>query len=106
MPIYQYTCPKCSSQFEVKQSFSDEPTASCPKCQHKARRLFIPAPIIFKGSGFYVTDHRKNGDTQAPAPSKKEETTSSAESPKVSGETSKSSSVESKSSNEESKSTT
>ena len=56
MPIYQYLCPKCSSRFELRQSFSDESVVACPKCQNGARRLFSPVPIIFKGSGFYVTD--------------------------------------------------
>ncbi len=59
MPIYQYICPKCNLRFELKQSFSAEAVASCPKCQNGARRLFAPVPIIFKGSGFYVTDNRK-----------------------------------------------
>jgi putative FmdB family regulatory protein len=63
MPIYQYSCPKCGLQFERKQSFNEPSEASCPKCQRKARRLFKPAPVIFKGSGFYVTDNRKNGET-------------------------------------------
>ena len=73
MPVYQYTCSKCNSHFELKQSFDDEPEATCPKCQHKARRLFIPAPIIFKGSGFYVTDHKKSNSALEPAPEKKTE---------------------------------
>ena len=104
MPIYQYTCPKCNSQFELKQSFRDKPMATCPRCQNKARRLFVPTPIIFKGSGFYVTDHRKNGGTSASQPSKKAETKSSSEESEGSSEESKSSSEESKSSSEESKS--
>ena len=58
MPIYQYCCPKCNLKFELKQSFSDESTIMCPKCQKEARRLFQPVPIIFKGSGFYATDYR------------------------------------------------
>ena len=73
MPIYQYTCSKCNSHFELKQGFHDEPEAMCPKCQHKARRLFVPAPIIFKGSGFYVTDHKKNNGASEPVAEKKSE---------------------------------
>ena len=57
MPTYQYLCPKCNLKFDLKQSFDDESIASCPKCQNGARRLFAPVPIIFKGSGFYVTDN-------------------------------------------------
>ena len=56
MPIYEYCCDKCSHRFELKQRFTDEPVASCPRCKSKTRRVFSPAPIIFKGSGFYVTD--------------------------------------------------
>jgi len=59
MPIYQYHCPKCNLKFELKQSFSDESMVACPKCQNGAKRLFSPVPVIFKGSGFYVTDNRK-----------------------------------------------
>ena len=58
MPIYEYECPECRHRFEKKQSFHDEPKADCPECQAPAKRVFHPAPIIFKGSGFYVTDHR------------------------------------------------
>ena len=61
MPIYEYECSACSHRFELKQGFHDKPEASCPKCKKKAKRVFHPAPIIFKGSGFYVTDHRDAG---------------------------------------------
>jgi putative FmdB family regulatory protein len=59
MPIYEYECGRCRHHFEVKQGFKDKPQAECPRCQGKARRVFQPAPVIFKGSGFYVTDSRK-----------------------------------------------
>ena len=65
MPIYEYECTKCSHRFEKKQSFHDEPKAECPECKESARRIFQPAPIIFKGSGFYVTDHRKGSDSRS-----------------------------------------
>ncbi len=65
MPIYEYECSKCGHRFEVKQNFNAEPQAECPQCKEIARRIFHPAPIIFKGSGFYVTDHRKNPATEA-----------------------------------------
>jgi putative FmdB family regulatory protein len=58
MPIYEYECSHCHHRFEIRQSFNDEPQAECPKCRETARRVFHPTPIIFKGSGFYVTDHR------------------------------------------------
>jgi len=59
MPVYQYRCAKCKLKFELKQSFNDESIVACPKCRNEAKRLFSPVPVIFKGSGFYVTDNRK-----------------------------------------------
>jgi putative FmdB family regulatory protein len=72
MPIYEYECGNCHRRFEVKQGFHDKPEAKCPQCQETARRVFHPAPIIFKGSGFYVTDHRPPAKEPAPEKSKKE----------------------------------
>ena len=60
MPTYEYECGQCSYRFDKRQGFDDEPQAMCPQCQGKARRVFHPAPIIYRGSGFYVTDSRKN----------------------------------------------
>ncbi len=61
MPIYEYECSNCQCRFDVRQRFSDEPVANCPKCQSKSKRVMVPAPVIFKGSGFYVTDYRSKG---------------------------------------------
>ena len=69
MPIYQYVCSKCNTKFELRQSFNDESVAACPKCKSESRRLFVPVPIIFKGSGFYVTDSKSTSPTQLPAKS-------------------------------------
>ena len=71
MPIYEYECSVCKSRFERKQSFDEEPVAVCPECQGKARRVFHSTPIIFKGSGFYITDNRKGGGVE-PEKAKKE----------------------------------
>ncbi len=60
MPIYEYECGLCHFHFERKQRFDEEPVAICPKCQGKARRVIHSVPIIFKGSGFYTTDNRKD----------------------------------------------
>ena len=65
MPIYQYACTKCKANFELRQGFNDDSQVSCPKCKAEARRLFLPVPIIFKGSGFYVTDHKKPSGDQS-----------------------------------------
>jgi len=72
MPIYQYQCPKCNLKFELKQRFSDKSVVDCPKCQNGAQRLFSPVPVIFKGSGFYVTDNRKNASETVPTGSKRD----------------------------------
>jgi len=63
MPIYEYECTKCNHHFDKRQTFADEAVASCPKCHNKSSRIMVPAPVIFKGSGFYVTDYRKKSDT-------------------------------------------
>jgi len=59
MPIYEYECQKCSQRFEVRKPFGEDGAMPCPR-GIEARRLFSPLPIIFKGSGFYVTDSRKD----------------------------------------------
>ena len=58
MPIYEYECGHCRFRFEMKQGFDEEPEVMCPQCQGRARRVFHSTPVIFKGSGFYVTDNR------------------------------------------------
>ena len=78
MPTYEYECESCHNRFDLKQGFHDKPQADCPKCKKKARRVFHPAPIIFKGSGFYVTDH--SSSNPAAQPSSKKESESKAES--------------------------
>ncbi|MBN2240144.1 MAG: FmdB family transcriptional regulator [Dehalococcoidales bacterium] len=66
LPIYEYECPSCSNRFELRRSFTDESDALCPECECIARRVFSPVPIIFKGSGFYVTDHKSKNGSSAP----------------------------------------
>jgi putative FmdB family regulatory protein len=61
VPTYGYRCEKCGHEFDAVQRMSDEPIAECPTCGARARRLFFPAGIVFKGSGFYKTDSRKAG---------------------------------------------
>ncbi len=72
MPIYEYECTSCHHRFEVRQGFNDKPQAKCPECKETARRVFHPTPIIFKGSGFYVTDHRPPESSVKPSESKGE----------------------------------
>jgi putative FmdB family regulatory protein len=60
MPIYEYACDTCQTTFERKQKFSEDPVRDCPECGNGVRRVLHPAGIIFKGSGFYVTDNRSS----------------------------------------------
>ena len=66
MPIYEYECNLCKFRFERKQRFDEEPVTMCPECKGKSRRVLHSIPIIFKGSGFYITDSRK-GDAKEDA---------------------------------------
>lgn len=58
MPTYGYRCESCQQEFDVWQRMTDEPGATCPSCGGKGKRQFFPAGLVFKGSGFYVTDNR------------------------------------------------
>lgn len=60
MPVYEYRCRACGHQFEIQQSFSDEPLTECPECGGDLRKVFTPVGITFKGSGFYKTDSRSS----------------------------------------------
>ncbi len=66
MPLYEYQCQECGLRFERRQSFSEEPVRICPECTGSVIRLIQPAGIIFKGSGFYVTDSRSKSPTALP----------------------------------------
>lgn len=65
MPVYTYRCENCGVQFERQQSFNDEPLKICPECRRKTlKKVITPTKIIFKGSGFYATDHKSpSGET-------------------------------------------
>jgi len=59
MPVYTYRCENCGVQFDRTQKFSDTPLTRCPECGKKTlRKVYTPVGIVFKGSGFYATDHR------------------------------------------------
>jgi putative FmdB family regulatory protein len=64
MPHYDYVCETCEKQFEVFQSMNDKRLTKCPEkgCKGKVRRLIgTGAGLVFKGSGFYITDYRSEG---------------------------------------------
>lgn len=74
MPVYTYRCENCGVQFERHQSFTDAPLKTCPECRKKAlKKVITPTKIIFKGSGFYATDHKSpSGDSSKTKSTKKE----------------------------------
>ena len=77
MPIYTYRCESCGVQFERHQSFNDAPLKTCPECRKKTlTKVITPTKIIFKGSGFYATDHKSasgSGPTKSAKKQDKEE---------------------------------
>lgn len=87
MPVYTYRCENCGVQFEKHQSFTDNPLKTCPECKKKAlTKVITPTKIIFKGSGFYATDHKspsgnststKKSETKTESDAKPATTTSS-----------------------------
>ncbi len=62
MPLYDYRCTKCGKVTEVRHGFGEPFAGTCPVCDGRLQRVFNPAPIVFKGSGFYATDSRKKSD--------------------------------------------
>ena len=60
MPTYAYTCTACKHDFEIVQSFSDDSLTECPKCEGRLRKVFNAVGVVFKGSGFYSNDSRKD----------------------------------------------
>lgn len=85
MPVYTYRCEACGVQFERHQFFNDAPLKTCPECRKKSlKKVITPTRVIFKGSGFYATDHKSpSGDPPLSSkpregkPEKKEESKSS-----------------------------
>jgi putative FmdB family regulatory protein len=59
MPIYEYVCDACGNGFERIQSFGDAPLDTCPECSGSVRRIISPVGVIFKGSGWYITDSKR-----------------------------------------------
>ena len=65
MPTYEYECTVCGQHIEVFQRFSEDPLTICGVCGGKLRKVFHPAGIVFKGSGFYATDSRAKASSGA-----------------------------------------
>lgn len=96
MPTYEYECNICHHRFDERQGFNDEPVAVCPKCKGRSQRVFHAVPVVFKGSGFYCTDHGHGGRYDSPKsekesdkkePAKKDGNGSSSKSSKEPGAT-------------------
>jgi len=61
LPTYEYRCTKCGNEYEKREGFDAPARQRCPRCGAEARRVIHAPPILFKTSGFYVTDNRKSG---------------------------------------------
>ena len=88
MPTYTYKCRDCEYQFDQRQSMADDPLTDCPNCgRPQLRKVINSAGIVFRGSGFYVTDNRNGTSGQAKETSEK--TSSEPETKSKSGSESK-----------------
>jgi putative FmdB family regulatory protein len=67
VPTYQYACTDCAERLEKVQKFTDDPLTVCPTCGGRLRKVFSAVGIVFKGSGFYRTDSRKDQKAAEPA---------------------------------------
>ena len=111
MPLYEYECTACGHRFELIQKFSDAAIEQCPNCgELKVKKLLSSPAIQFKGTGWYITDYAKKGETKESLKESKEskESRESKESGKESKESreSKESGKESKESTESTKPST
>lgn len=68
MPTYVYACRNCEDRFEIVQKMSDTPLTECQKCGGSLRKVLFPPAVVYKGSGFYVTDY-KNSSAKSEASS-------------------------------------
>ena len=81
MPTYQYQCKCCGHELEEFQSMKEEPLTLCPKCntENLLRVMGTGGGVIFKGSGFYLTDYKNKKVPEKPEKSEKKETKSTSE---------------------------
>jgi putative FmdB family regulatory protein len=89
MPTYEYECPN-GHRYEKREGFDAPSTQKCPTCKKTARRVLFAPPIVFKGSGFYVTDSRGSGAASSPSSEASSDggghSTESASKPEASGD--------------------
>src|SRR3979490_1192671 len=78
VPTYTYTCTSCNNHVEKRQSFTDPPLTTCEECGGTLRKIIHPVGIVFKGSGWYVTDSRSSkASTNGPSSSTDSDSSSS-----------------------------
>lgn len=87
MPIYEYECSECGVHFDKLQRFGEPQPDACPNGHKRVHRLLSEPAIIFKGSGFYVTDHGRNGYSSSSRHDRKDKGSEPAQSKKDEGET-------------------
>jgi putative FmdB family regulatory protein len=82
VPIYEYECEKCHGRFELLQKFSERPVKQCVKCGGPVHKVLSPPALVFKGTGWYVTDYARadrkkaeQADRDGSSSSKKAEST-------------------------------
>lgn len=74
MPLYTYRCNENDHEFQVRQRMIDDPLTECPICGGSVRRVVSSVGVVFKGSGFYVTDNRSSNVNGKSTKSKSKET--------------------------------
>ncbi len=77
MPTYQYRCTACGEELEAFQKFTDPSLTTCPSCAGELRKVFTAVGVVFKGSGFYSTDSRKQPSSSSVGEGKSETSSTS-----------------------------
>ncbi len=77
MPTYHYACSSCRHEFDRYQSFTEDALSVCPSCEGFIRRVIQPVGVVFKGSGWYLTDSRKPEKSESGSPTAKDTTADS-----------------------------
>ena len=85
MPLYDYKCKDCGKVTEVRHGFNESHADPCPACGGTMQRVFSAAPIVFKGSGYYITDSRKGSASEASNPASEPAKPASADLPRFAG---------------------
>lgn len=91
MPTYTYKCTNCGYKFDQEQRITESPLKDCPVCAGHVRRVITPVGVVFKGTGFYVTDNRNGSSTNGKVKTEKKSEGTEAKSSDSAGTTSSSS---------------